>query len=64
VIRSSDKILIKTFDQVKKHNFDQVNFGQVIISRPIFSQIEMCSRFIKITISYSLQESGKNKVIF
>jgi hypothetical protein len=28
VIRSSDKILIKTFDQVKKHNFDQVNFGQ------------------------------------
>jgi hypothetical protein len=31
VIRSSDKILIKTFDQVKKHNFDQVNFGQVII---------------------------------
>jgi hypothetical protein len=31
VIWSSDKILIKTFDQVKKHNFDQVNFGQVII---------------------------------
>jgi hypothetical protein len=28
VIWSSDKILIKTFDQVKKHNFDQVNFGQ------------------------------------
>jgi hypothetical protein len=35
VIRSSDKILIKTFDQVKKHNFDQVNFGQVIISLKI-----------------------------
>ncbi len=27
------KLIIKNFDQVKKHNFDQVNFGQVIISR-------------------------------
>jgi hypothetical protein len=26
------KLIIKNFDQVKKHNFDQVNFGQVIIS--------------------------------
>jgi len=25
------KLIIKNFDQVKKHNFDQVNFGQVII---------------------------------
>jgi hypothetical protein len=32
VIRSSDKILIKTFDQVKKHNFDQLKFDQVIVS--------------------------------
>jgi hypothetical protein len=32
VIRSSDKILIKTFDQLKNDNFDQLNFGQVIIS--------------------------------
>jgi hypothetical protein len=27
------KLIIKNFDQVKKHNFDQVNFGQVIISQ-------------------------------
>ncbi len=27
-----ETFIIKTFDQVKKHNFDQVNFGQVIIS--------------------------------
>ena len=32
-IRSSDKILIKTFDQVKNDNFDQVKFDQVIICR-------------------------------
>jgi hypothetical protein len=23
-----ETFIIKTFDQVKKHNFDQVNFGQ------------------------------------
>jgi hypothetical protein len=28
-----DKILIKTFDQLKKHNFDQLKFDQVIVSR-------------------------------
>ena len=27
----SDEILIKTFDQVKNDNFDQVKFDQVII---------------------------------
>jgi hypothetical protein len=27
----SDEILIKTFDQVKNDNFDQVNFDQVIV---------------------------------
>ena len=26
------KFIIKSFDQLKKHNFDQLNFGQVIIS--------------------------------
>jgi hypothetical protein len=27
-----DKVLIKTFDQLKKHNFDQLKFDQVIVS--------------------------------
>ena len=27
----SDEILIKTFDQVKNDNFDQVKFDQVIV---------------------------------
>jgi hypothetical protein len=33
----SDEILIKTFDQVKNDNFDQVKFDQVIVCpyRPI-----------------------------
>jgi hypothetical protein len=26
------KLIIKNFDQLKKHNFDQVQFDQVIIS--------------------------------
>jgi hypothetical protein len=29
----SDEILIKTFDQVKNDNFDQVKFDQVIVCR-------------------------------
>jgi hypothetical protein len=28
-----ETFIIKSFDQLKKHNFDQLNFGQVIISR-------------------------------
>jgi hypothetical protein len=32
----SDEILIKTFDQVKNDNFDQVKFDQVIVC-PLFS---------------------------
>jgi hypothetical protein len=31
VIWSSDKLIIKNFDQLKNDNFDQLNFGQVII---------------------------------
>jgi hypothetical protein len=27
------KLIIKNFDQLKNDNFDQLNFGQVIISR-------------------------------
>jgi hypothetical protein len=34
----SDEILIKTFDQVKNDNFDQVKFDQVIVC-PIFEGI-------------------------
>jgi hypothetical protein len=33
------KLIIKNFDQVKKHNFDQVNFGQVIISPLKYKQV-------------------------
>ena len=33
------KLIIKNFDQVKKHNFDQVNFGQVIISPLFYYQV-------------------------
>jgi hypothetical protein len=32
-VMKSDEILIKTFDQVKNDNFDQVKFDQVIVSR-------------------------------
>jgi hypothetical protein len=31
----SDEILIKTFDQVKNDNFDQVKFDQVIVCQRI-----------------------------
>jgi hypothetical protein len=34
----SDEILIKTFDQVKNDNFDQVKFDQVIVCRNIPTQ--------------------------
>jgi hypothetical protein len=30
-VMKSDEILIKTFDQVKNDNFDQVKFDQVIV---------------------------------
>jgi hypothetical protein len=38
------KLIIKNFDQVKKHNFDQVNFGQVIISQLIDRAIKNISK--------------------
>ena len=31
----SDEILIKTFDQVKNDNFDQVKFDQVIVCHQV-----------------------------
>ena len=31
----SDEILIKTFDQVKNDNFDQVKFNQVIVCQNV-----------------------------
>jgi hypothetical protein len=34
----SDEILIKTFDQVKNDNFDQVKFDQVIVC--LLSQLQ------------------------
>jgi hypothetical protein len=33
----SDEILIKSFDQVKNDNFDQVKFDQVIVCRLKFN---------------------------
>jgi hypothetical protein len=40
-VMKSDEILIKTFDQVKNDNFDQVKFDQVIVCqiRTIFQSI-------------------------
>jgi hypothetical protein len=35
----SDEILIKTFDQVKNDNFDQVKFDQVIVCHSFKSAI-------------------------
>jgi len=35
----SDEILIKTFDQVKNDNFDQVKFDQVIVCLWIATEI-------------------------
>jgi hypothetical protein len=40
----SDEILIKTFDQVKNDNFDQVKFDQVIVCREDqFHDLELTS---------------------
>ena len=33
------KFIIKTFDQLKNDNFDQVKFDQVIIPRFIFAKV-------------------------
>ncbi len=44
----SDEILIKTFDQVKNDNFDQVKFDQVIVCllwKTLIST-EICHKFI------------------
>jgi hypothetical protein len=38
-VMKSDEILIKTFDQVKNDNFDQVKFDQVIVCPYAFSII-------------------------
>ena len=45
-VMKSDEILIKTFDQVKNDNFDQVKFDQVIVCRSkpvlfIFHEVEI-----------------------
>jgi hypothetical protein len=42
----SDEILIKTFDQVKNDNFDQVKFDQVIVC-PLLVLKNYKSKFIK-----------------
>jgi hypothetical protein len=31
----NETFIIKTFDQVKKHNFDQVQFDQVIVCHSV-----------------------------
>jgi hypothetical protein len=39
-VMKSDEILIKTFDQVKNDNFDQVKFDQVIVCPEINTSLE------------------------
>jgi hypothetical protein len=43
-VMKSDEILIKTFDQVKNDNFDQVKFDQVIVC-PVFLIIKIFKNF-------------------
>jgi hypothetical protein len=38
----SDEILIKTFDQVKNDNFDQVKFDQVIVCPYFVKETDFC----------------------
>jgi hypothetical protein len=45
----SDEILIKTFDQVKNDNFDQVKFDQVIVCLYLYLPIS------KLLLSYNLR---------
>jgi hypothetical protein len=40
----SDEILIKTFDQVKNDNFDQVKFDQVIVCQSFSERKKKTSR--------------------
>jgi hypothetical protein len=42
-VMKSDEILIKTFDQVKNDNFDQVKFDQVIVCHFL-----KCSKFFEL----------------
>ncbi len=54
------KFIIKTFDQLKKHNFDQLNFGQTI---PCRSK----NYFIKKSIFYETampKNIIRNKILF
>jgi hypothetical protein len=43
------KLIIKTFDQLKNDNFDQLKFDQVIVSRIIYSNFVM--GFLTITFA-------------
>jgi hypothetical protein len=40
-VMKSDEILIKTFDQVKNDNFDQVKFDQVIVCQFLISTLKL-----------------------
>jgi hypothetical protein len=42
----SDEILIKTFDQVKNDNFDQVKFDQVIVCHKTLLKVIVTVRVI------------------
>ena len=42
-----ETFIIKTFNQVKKHNFDQVNFGQVIISHKKLLMVTKITRTVE-----------------
>jgi hypothetical protein len=49
-VMKSDEILIKTFDQVKNDNFDQVKFDQVIVCRNSKPNHFICPLKVKIIL--------------
>jgi hypothetical protein len=57
----SDEILIKTFDQVKNDNFDQVKFDQVIVCPNSFLKL---TREVKKSVFVTLRECTKSKKMF
>jgi hypothetical protein len=50
--------IIKSFDQLKKHNFDQLNFGQVIIP-PYF--IVDCQKLYLLSLLIKMNTTKKKK---
>jgi hypothetical protein len=62
-VMKSDEILIKTFDQVKNDNFDQVKFDQVIVCLSVGSTYYLYWRINKIKIIIWPNECGANQLV-